>query len=283
MKLNPKYKGRYIEGSGGVKLFVEENGDPARPAILWIHGLCQSRLSWDRQFEDEDLAAQYHMVRLDLRGHGLSDKPTDPAAFQNGKIWADDIQAVISALHLRKPVLAGWSYAGHILCDYVSYCGQDNLGGLIFVDAGTEAGRDEAVTLFGADFLQLVPGFLSTDYAEWIAALQQFVGILTYEELDPQAFYQMVGSGAVTLPASHQGMLMRNLDNRAVMQSITIPSLILHGQDDRVVLPASSDYIARHIPHAARVDYNHCGHSPFLEVTSQFNQDVAAFVLQIHS
>ena len=48
MKLNPKYNGRYIEGAGGTRLFVEENGDLTRPTILWIHGYCQCRLSWDR-------------------------------------------------------------------------------------------------------------------------------------------------------------------------------------------------------------------------------------------
>jgi len=128
MKLNNKYNGRYVEGAGGTKLFVEENGDPTRPTILWIHGYCQSRLSWDRQFENEELASKFHMVRLDLRGHGLSDKPNDPAVFQDGKIWADDIQAVISALRLNKPILAGWSYGGFIICDYIRHYGQDNLG-----------------------------------------------------------------------------------------------------------------------------------------------------------
>ena len=137
-----------------------------KPALLLIHGICQSRFCWDRQFENEDLDAQYYMIRLDLREHGLSDKSTDPTAYQNGKIWADDIQAVISALHLHKPFLAGWSYAGHILCDYVSTWGQDNLSELIFADAATDAGREEVMSLFGRDFLQLVPGFLSPEYAQ---------------------------------------------------------------------------------------------------------------------
>jgi non-heme chloroperoxidase len=282
MKLNSKYKGRYIEGAGGTRLFVEENGDPTRPTILWIHGYSQSRLSWDRQFENEELVAQYHMVRLDLRGHGLSDKLTDPAAFQDGKIWADDIQAVISALQLRKPVLAGWSYGGFIICDYIRHYGQNNLGGLIFVAAATEMGRDEANALLGAEFLQLVPGFFSTDYAEGVTALQQFMGMATYEELDPHAFYHLVGFNAVTLPASRQGMFMRELDNEAIMQSITVPSLILQGRDDRIVLSASSDHIARHIPHVSRVDYDHCGHVPFVEVAEQFNRDTAAFMQRVY-
>jgi non-heme chloroperoxidase len=282
MKLNPKYNGRYVEGAGGTRLFVEENGDPSRPTILWIHGYCQSGLSWDKQFENEELASRFHMVRLDLRGHGLSDKPTDPAAFQDGKIWADDIQAVISALRLNKPVLAGWSYGGFIICDYIRHYGQDNLGGLIFVAAATEMGRDEANALLGAEFLQLVPGFFSTDYATGSAALQQFMGMATYEELDPHTFYSLVGFNSVTLPASRQGMFMRALDNGAILQTITVPSLIVQGRDDRIVLSASSDNIARHIPHVSRVDYDHCGHVPFVEAAEQFNRDVTAFLQRVH-
>jgi hypothetical protein len=67
MKLNSKYHGRYVEGAGGVRLFVEENGDPTNSTIFCIHGYCQSRLSWDNQFENEELVSKFHMVRLDLR------------------------------------------------------------------------------------------------------------------------------------------------------------------------------------------------------------------------
>jgi non-heme chloroperoxidase len=282
MKLNPKYNGRYVEGAGGVRLFVEENGDPTRPTILWIHGYCQCRLSWDNQFENEEFASKFHMVRLDLRGHGLSDKVADPAAFQDGKTWAEDIRAVISALRLDNPVLAGWSYGGFVICDYVRYYGQENLGGLIFVAAATEMGRDEANTLTSAEFLQLVPGFFSTDYATGSAALQQFMAMATYEELDAHTFYYLIGFNSVTLPASRQGMRMRKLDNGAVLEAIKVPSLIIQGKDDRIVLSASSDNIARHISHVSRVDYDHCGHLPFVEAAEQFNRDVAAFMQRVH-
>lgn len=281
MKINTSYNGRFIEGAGGTRLFVEENGDPGQPSILWIHGYCQCRLSWDMQFENEDLASRFHQVRLDLRGHGLSDKSTDPAAFQDGKIWADDIQAVISALDLRKPVLAGWSYGGFVICDYIRHYGQDNLGGLIFVAAATEMGRDEANALLGPEFLQLVPGFFSTDYVAGNAALQQFMGMATYEDLDPHTFYTLLGFNSVTLPASRQGMFMRELDNGNIMEAITVSSLITQGRNDRIVLPASSDNIARHIPHASRVDYDRCGHVPFVETAGQFNRDIETFMQHV--
>src|ERR1700736_3222527 len=128
------------------------------------------------------------------------------------------------------------------------------LVGLIFVAAATEMGRDEANALLGVEFLHFVPGFFSTDYATGSAALQQFIGMATYEELDPHTFYYLVGFNSVTLPASRQGMFMRELDNGAVLEAIKVPSLIIQGKDDRVVLSASSDHIARHIPHASRVD-----------------------------
>src|SRR5438093_4401216 len=90
MKPDPKFNGRYVQGAGGTRLFVEEIGDRARPSILWLHAYCQCRLSWDKQFES-DLTKQFHLVRMDIRGHGLSDKLSDPEAFTDGKNWADAI------------------------------------------------------------------------------------------------------------------------------------------------------------------------------------------------
>ena len=136
MKPDPKLHGRYIEGAKGIKLFVEEAGDPSKPSILWIHGILHSRLSWKKQFESE-LDQQFHLVRMDIRGHGLSEKPDDVASYQASKLWADDVQAVITSCGLKKPIVCAWSYAGYILCDYLRYHGEDQLGGVIFVNAPT--------------------------------------------------------------------------------------------------------------------------------------------------
>jgi len=278
MKLDPRYNGRYIQGAGGVKLFVEETGDSTKQAILWIHGYCQSHLAWDKQFEDDALASQFHMVRMDLRGHGLSDKLTDPKAFMDGKSWADDVHAVIITLNLKKPVLAGWSYGGYIMCDYIRYYGQENLGGLIFVDAATEMGRKEASNMLGGEFLALIPGFFSDDYVQGITTLQHFMELVTYEELDLHTLYFLVGVNAITLPASRKGMFSRKLDNKELLGKITLPTLIIQGKNDRIILPAFADFITQHIPHASRVDYENCGHIPFVEVVDRFNADVVEFM-----
>lgn len=280
MRPDPKFNGRYVQGAGGIRLFVEEIGDRSRPFILWLHGYCQCRLSWDKQFES-DLANRFHMVRMDIRGHGLSDKPTDPEVFKESKNWADDIQAVISELQLQKPVLCGWSYGGYMMCDYVRHYGQDNVGGLIFVSAVTEQGDEESTRMLGAEFLQLIPGFFSTDFAEGSAALQRFIELVTYGGLDPHDFYFIMGYNAVTLPSSRQGMFQRQIDNRELMKNLTLPTLIVQGNKDTIVLPTYADHIARHIGHASRVDYANCGHAPFAEMPERFNNDVAEFMSKL--
>ncbi|OGL06260.1 MAG: hypothetical protein A3I03_08970 [Candidatus Rokubacteria bacterium RIFCSPLOWO2_02_FULL_68_19] len=276
MKPDPKFHGRFVEGGGGVKLFVEAIGNPANPPILLIHGFSQCRLAWDRQFESP-LAADFYLARLDIRGHGLSDKPREAAAYQNGKHWADDIHAVIRALGLKRPVLSGWSYGGYIMCDYVRHYGQEAIGGLNFVDAATELGSDEASRMLGPALLALAPALLSNNAAESSLALGSFVDLLTHGELDPHDFYFFLGFNAAVPPHVRQGMFDRKLDNRDVLRGLKVPVLITHGREDQLVLTTSADFIASHIPHASRVDYPRCGHAPFFEVADQFNRDLAAF------
>jgi len=62
----------------------------------------------------------FRIVAYDLRGHGLSDKPSDRAFYQEGKRWADEMHAVITAKRLRKPVVAGWSMGGRVLRTYLT-------------------------------------------------------------------------------------------------------------------------------------------------------------------
>jgi non-heme chloroperoxidase len=83
---------------------------------------------------------------------------------------------------------------------------------------------------------------------------------------------------AVILPSSRQGMFSRQIDNKELMKNLTIPTLFVQGNDDRIVLPTYADHIARHISHAKRVDYPNCGYAPFAEMPELFNRDVTEFM-----
>jgi pimeloyl-ACP methyl ester carboxylesterase len=139
-------------------------------------------------------------------------------------------------------------------------------------------GRKEASSMMGGEFLALIPGFFADDYVRGVAALQHLMEMLTYQELDLQTFYFLIGINAITLPASRKAMFSRKLDNKELLGKITLPTLIVQGKNDRVILPAFADFIAHHIPHAARVDYENCGHMPFVEVVDRFDADVMKYM-----
>ena len=116
----------------GVCVSVGEWGNPAGPEIVFIPGLAQSVLSFNRQ-TDSALAHDFRIIAYDLRGHGLSDKPTDPACYQDGRRWADELAAVIAAKRLRRPVLVGWSLGGRVLRQYLMHYGDGALSGINFL------------------------------------------------------------------------------------------------------------------------------------------------------
>ena len=105
-----------ISGGGGVEIHVDETGDPSGRPVLFIHGISQCRLAWRRQLSS-GLGHDLRLVAMDLRGHGLSDRPSDD--YDESGAWADDVRGVITALGLDEPILCGWSYGGVVIGDYL--------------------------------------------------------------------------------------------------------------------------------------------------------------------
>ena len=152
-----------ITGGGGVQLHLVETGDPSGRPILFIHGFSQCWLAWSRQL-NSDLAARYRLVAMDMRGHGLSEKPRD--GYGESRLWADDVDAVIRTLKLDHPVLCGWSYGPLVMLDYVRHYGEEAVGGMNVVDGITKLGSEEANSVITPEFFSLVPGFFSADVEE---------------------------------------------------------------------------------------------------------------------
>jgi non-heme chloroperoxidase len=126
-----------VTGGGGIELNACETGNPQGKPILFIHGFSQCGLCWNKQTQS-DLSDEFRLVTLDIRGHGLSEKPQ--GAYGDTQLWADDIQAVITALQLDHPLLSAWSYGGEIMCDYLRHYGEEQIGGLNFVGAVSKLG-----------------------------------------------------------------------------------------------------------------------------------------------
>ena len=168
--VRPRWSRLRARSSDGVTLAVEAQGDPRGHEILFIHGMRQSGLSWQRQFDAASLAG-FRMVRFDLRGHGDSDKPALPRSYSDLGQWGDDVAAVIEAAGLRRPVLVGWSLGGAAAGGYLMRHGGARLAGINLV---------AAVTRFTPEFLTPLSGEFavrtsSHDLAERSVAIVEFL------------------------------------------------------------------------------------------------------------
>ena len=267
-------KAHTVTGGGGVQLYVEETGNPAGQPILFIHGLSQCRLAWSKQLHS-DLAADFRLVAMDIRGHGRSEKRRD--VYDDAQLWADDIAAVIQTLELDHPILSGWSYGSLVIADYLRAYGEDEIGGIQLVDAVTKLGSEEALAVLGPALLALVPGFFSTDAEESVAALEALLRLCTHGEPAPTDLYFMLGYNVIVPPHVRQGLFARSVSNDDLLPRLRKPVLITHGREDAVVLPAAAEQHAQLIAHAQLSLHPDVGHHPFWEDAPCFNQELRAF------
>ena len=93
-----------VRSDDGTNLNVARFGNQEGPDILFIHGFSQSYFSWNKQFTS-NLSDNFSLITFDLRGHGSSEKPINPEAYQSQKLWASDVSNIIKSLDLKKQTL----------------------------------------------------------------------------------------------------------------------------------------------------------------------------------
>jgi non-heme chloroperoxidase len=268
-------KTQKIAGGGGVRLHVVEAGNPAGRTILFIHGGSQSCLAWSRQL-DSELARDHRLVAMDLRGHGLSEKPRD--AYGDSRLWADDVRAVIDALNLDRPVLCGWSYGPLVILDYLRHYDEDRIGGIHFVGGITKLGSDAAMSVITPEWLSLVPGFLATDVEESVRSLESLLRLCFVQQPSASDLYLMLGYNVSVPPYVRQGLFSRAFDNDDLLPRIRKPVLITQGAKDAIVKPEVVDQHKAAMAHAQVDILPNAGHAPFWEDSPAFNQRLHAFV-----
>jgi pimeloyl-ACP methyl ester carboxylesterase len=262
-----------VTTADGLTLAAQEWGNPDGPAILFIHGFNQSHLAWARQVGDPDLAAAFRMVTFDLRGHGASDKPADPAAYRDDRIWADDLAAVIDAARLAHPVLVGWSYAGRVIGDYLQSYGDGALAGITYVAAMTKA--DGALMGPAKSHFR---GMMSEDLATQIAATRAFLRACFARPPEPADFETMLAFNMVAPPKVRAAVFTRGPHAGDVLARLAVPVLVTHGAEDQVVRLAMGEFTAAQVPGARFSVYPGIGHAPFWEDAPRFNRELADFV-----
>lgn len=267
-----------IVGGGGCRIHVIETGNRRGRPILFIHGFSQNALTWSAQLSS-GLRRRYHLIAMDLRGHGASDRPT--SGYDDSKLWADDVDAVIRALALDQPVLSGWSYGPLVMLDYVRHFGEARIGGLHFVDGLTKLGSADALSVLTPELLALVPGFFTTDMQTGVGALESLLHLCFARQPSAVELYTMLGFNTSVPPFIRQALFARTVDNDDLLPTLRKPLLITHGAVDAVVKLEIVEQIHRLVPHAEIQIVPNAGHAPFHDDAPSFNDRLSAFVQEL--
>ncbi len=265
-----------VRGGGGLRLHVREWGNRHGPALLLIHGWSQSQMCWGGQISGP-LGQSCHIVTFDLRGHGMSERPFDADRYVDGRLWADDVAAVIDQTGLDRPVVVAWSYGGLVLSDYIRAYGEQAIAGIDLVGA--------AVMMKPPQFDHIGPGLLDNaadacgpDLPANIAAIERFLEACTSRPLGPMDRTTALCWNMVVPPEVRGALFARELDADDVLSELSVPVLVTHGRADTIVLPSMAEHVLDVCATAEASWYDGVGHMPFLEDPVRFDRELAEFV-----
>lgn len=273
----------YVEGQGGVPLAVTVTGPANAPAILFLHGIGMGAESFAQQF-NSDLAKKYRLVAFDLRGHGMSGKPSDETAYTDASAWAGDVSRVIAATGIRRPVVVAWSYGTVVAADYLRIAGADKISGLVMIGAlggivtpppsKTPPDPKVLADLVHSRELRAVPTFAAQQEATAL-----ILPMLVHRQ-PADAWLNRAAILGMQVPAYAQAGLrkhpMANTDLAARMQQL--PLLFIYGGYDFGVTDGAADAFRAAFPKGEVYRFDETGHAPFAEDPEAFDVLLQRFV-----
>ena len=263
----------FVTMPDGVKLYYESTGN-GKP-LLFIHGWTMSSRVW--HYQVDWFAREYQVITLDLRGHGRSDNSEGECTLIS---LTQDVSTFIKELRLDRLTLIGWSLAVSLI---VRLCHSHRLpvDSLVLVD-GTPCFVSREDFPHGLPSPQ-VKKMLKRITSNFPRALEEFHQMLLApgEGKNGDKVWDLLTSESY-LPtwktARDLLVALADEDLRSEIPAITLPTLLMHGDQDKICPVGASRYMYEHLGDAAIALFPGAGHAPFLTQAEDFNQRLSEFV-----
>ncbi len=252
--------------AGNVLLHYRDEGW-GEPVVL-LHGLAvNSDLNWRLTGMLAYLRRHFRVITLDLRGHGLSDRPRDPAAY--GQELAHDVCRLLDHLGLPRAHIVGYSLGGFIALKAAA-CHSDRLCSLILLAAGWERPDDQAL-------------FRGLDRCADDLCAGRGIRALAVERFQPGRFHRALLWCYTRLMTDRQalGALVRSLRRLTVsegtLRELKVPVCVIAGEAD--YLRPAAERLRDRLPGVEFYLYPGAGHISLAWRRSMW-QRVERFLLQ---
>ncbi|EIZ86875.1 Non-heme chloroperoxidase [Methylobacterium sp. GXF4] len=274
----------FVSTPDGVEIFFKDWGPRDAQPIVFHHGWPLSADDWDAQMLFF-AAHGFRVVAHDRRGHGRSAQVSEGHTMDD---YAADAAAVVRHLDLRAAIHIGHSTGGGEAARYVARYGQPEgrVAKLVLVSAVTP------LMLQTADNPGGLPVAVFDGFRQGLAAnrAQFFLDVPT------GPFYGFNRAGATI----HQGVILNwwrqammgsakahydgikafsETDQTTDLRAITVPTLVLHGEDDQIVpIDAAARAAIKLLPNGTLKTYPGFSHGMLTVAAETLNPDILAFI-----
>ena len=260
----------FVKTTDEVNLAVYDLNPKGKRTILLIHGWPLSHLIFEYQLEML-LSENWRVITIDLRGFGNSDIPAGGYCYDQ---LAEDIYRVVCALRLDRFVLAGFSMGGAVALRYMNRFQGYGVRRLLLLSAASPRFVRSCDFPFGLDRDD------ANDMIEEAASDRAcFARDFSHNQLfacchSDAAFdwFEDIALSASGIATVQCGLSLRDEDGRADLESVRVPTVIIHGGRDQVVPPALARYQQEHIRNAVLCILENSGHGIFYDELDRFNE-----------
>jgi pimeloyl-ACP methyl ester carboxylesterase len=246
-----------VEPAPRLAVSVAGNGE----LVLFLHGIRGNRRNWAGQIEF--FSRRFKAAAWDARGYGDSDDYDGPLQFE---YFTGDVLRVAEHFKASKLHLVGLSMGGRIARN-VALRAPERLHSLVLIS--TNAGFDA----LGSDALKR---FITERRSRTPQSLRRLLGSGPSHD----AYQELLDSVSRIHEASYQKTLEASVaqDRAAPVEKISVPTLVIAGEEDTVYPPELAREMARRIPGAELLMLERTGHLANLEQPDRFNTAVFDFL-----
>jgi 3-oxoadipate enol-lactonase len=252
------------------RLSYEAAGDPARPPLVFLHGIGGAARAWRGQLEA--FGDRYRAIAWDMPGYGGS----APLPAVSIATLADALQNFLQQIGASKPILVGHSIGGMIVQQWLTKY-PSVAAGVVLTQTSPAFGKpdgDWQKSFIGARLGPLDRGETLVSLAPGL--VRELVGD------DPDAGGMVLARDcmAAVPEATYRATMLALLgfDQRNALKKIAVPTLVLSGSKDNNAPAPMMAKMASYIPSAKYVELEGVGHLANLERADAFNAALDSFL-----
>jgi pimeloyl-ACP methyl ester carboxylesterase len=250
-------------GRKQVNFWISRSGlsDQKKP-LLFVHGAGGGQSNW--VYQKAFFEREFTPILIDLPGHGGSGEEGET---EIGK-YAEHIQAFLKTLEVRKTILIGHSMGGAIV-QTLALSHPEMIEGLVLVGTGAKL-RVLPKILEGIknDFERTIPEIVRYAFSQNVSAELFKRGIADVLRCRPEVVYG-------------DFFACDRFDIRDRVEKISLPALILCGEEDALTPPKYSEFLHSRIKGSKLEVIPHAGHLVMMESPEIFNERVRSFLVSL--